>query len=393
MRNSRVFHVLACIDLSSAAGQRILNGIYRFLGCGYTWELSLVRSQKKTAELFRNLVTGTSFDGCCIVSVPENEEPRRLLASLGIPTVFFSSVDQRLMKSFRNCLFIHDDDRDIGRCGAQHLLAQGNLAGYGYAAACDERPWNRNRGEAFAAALARRGFGVSRLEGTDSLPLEKIAAWLKSLPSPAGVLAAYDDTAMRILEACRLAGMKVPGDVSVLGVGNDELVCPYTTPQLSSVIPDFEEEGYRAARELQALMIRRRPPARREILCGCKGVACRRTTVGERSAALLVQQAQAFIRENALKGITAADVVRHLHVSRRLADLRFREVTGTSILATLTEIRLEKVKELLATTGLRIDEIARQCGYRATNLKYLFARHVGCSMRDWRKGTSGDKPR
>ena len=85
-------------------------------------------------------------------------------------------------------------------------------------------------------------------------------------------------------------------------------------------------------------------------------------------------------------GITAADVVRQLHVSRRLADLRFREITGTSILAYITDIRLEKVKRLLTDTDLRVEEIARHCGYTAGNLKNLFARHFHCSMRAFRRG-------
>ena len=74
-----------------------------------------------------------------------------------------------------------------------------------------------------------------------------------------------------------------------------------------------------------------------------------------------------------------------MRVSRRLADLRFREVTGTFILSFITDIRLEKVRRLLDATDLRMDEIARQCGYYAANLRNLLRRHFGRSMRDWRK--------
>lgn len=378
--------MLVCIELSSEAGQRILNGIYRFLGNGHTWDLTLIRSQKQADESFAHIISQTPFDGY-IVSLPESVKVRSHLAKLGMPTVLFGYVDRRLLKSFPHCVFVHDDDWNIGRCGAHHLIAQGTISGYGYAASGNDTPWNKIRGDAFAASLAKRGISISRLEGIDVLPLTTISTWIRSLPAPAGIFAAYDDTAMRILEACRQTGLKVPDEVSVLGVGNDDLVCPYTTPQLSSVIPDFEEEGFLAAHELQAMMHRRLPPTKREFLCGCKGIAHRHTTVGERSSALLVQQAMAFIRKNAFKGITAADVVRHLRVSRRLADLRFRELTGTSILAALTDLRLKKVKELLATTDLQISEIARQCGYQAANLKNLFSRHVGCSMRNWRNRT------
>ena len=383
MRTKDVFHILACVDLSSEAGRQKLRGIYRFLGTGYAWDLSLIRSQKEFEETFASSVKSTSFDGF-IMAMPLSAEARRQHRALGTPTVFFDYVDKDILRTFRECVFIHDDDRDIGRIAVQHLMAQGPMASYGYAASSDSRPWNRNRGEQFAAALARRHIEVARLDDTDKQPIATIASWLRSLPTPAAILAAYDDTARRVLDACRMAGLRVPTDVSVLGIGNDDLICPQTSPPLSSVIPDFEEEGYRAARELQALMLRRRPPTRREIPCGCKGIAVRGTTVSGKTAAPLVQQAIAFIKENAFRAITAADVVRHLRVSRRLADLRFREVTGTSILAYITDVRLNQVRHLLETTDLRIKDIARQCGYDAANLKNLFARHYGQSMRDYR---------
>ena len=384
MSDKKVFRVLACIDLSTEAGRQKLRGIYRFLGTGYDWDMSLLRSQKEFNETFQELVRVDSYDGF-LIAIPQDAEKRRLHRELGTPTVFIDYVDIQLCRAFRKCVFIHDDDRDIGRAAAQHLMAQGTLASYGYAASNDMRPWNKNRGEQFAAALARHKITTSTLPATDTQPIESIVKWLQSMSPPIGILAAYDDTARRILDACHVAGYRVPDDVSILGIGNDELICLHTTPPLSSVIPDFNEEGYRAARELQALMLHKLIPTRREIPCGSKGIAARGTTAGGKNAALLVRQAVAFIKENAFEPITAADVVRHLRISRRLADLRFREVMGTSILAYITDLRLGKVRKLLETTDLRIGEIARQCGYDAANLKNLFARHYGISMRGYRQ--------
>jgi len=384
MKTEPLFRVLACIDLSAEAGRQKLGGIYRFLSEGYVWELSLIRSQKEFDETFRERATAQSFDGF-LIAVPENADMRTLHADIGKPTVFIDYLDRAFVRSFKDCVFIHDDDAEIGRLAAQDLLAQGPFNSYGYAASSDRRPWNKNRAEQFARALSRRHLMPVLLDDTDNLPLADISVWLKSLPLPAGILAAYDDTGRRILDACQAAGLRVPKDVSVLGIGNDTLICAHTSPPLSSIILDFEQEGYRAARELQALMLHKRRPTRGEIACGCRGIARRGSTAGERSGASLAQQAIAFIRENAFKGISAEDVVGQLHVSRRLADLRFREATGTSILAYITALRLAEVKRLLKETRLRIDEIARQCGYTAPNLKNLFTRHFGCSMREFRR--------
>ena len=95
--------------------------------------------------------------------------------------------------------------------------------------------------------------------------------------------------------------------LAALGVGNDEFICTHVTPGLSSIIPDFEGNGYRATRELQTMMLRDRIPPKHEYLCPIKGVEERGSTSGPLSSAALVQRALAYIGENALKGISARD--------------------------------------------------------------------------------------
>ena len=105
-----------------------------------------------------------------------------------------------------------------------------------------------------------------------------------------------------------------------------------------------------------------------------------------RTTGAIAARALAFIEKNAMRGITPRDVVRHLRVSRSLADLRFKEATGTTLQETILLRRLDAVKALLKKTDLGIAEVARRCGYRDANyLKNLFKRKNGVSMRDWRK--------
>ena len=240
--------------------------------------------------------------------------------------------------------------------------------------------------------MASHGMKVDVLKHTDTRPTEEVAAWLASLPRPAGVLASFDDVARVLLEACRRAKLKVPEDVAVLGIGNDPLICEHTAPSLSSIVPRFEDEGYRAARELQAMMLSRRLPQRREIAFGAHGIEERRSTARTQQGGALVQRGLAFIAENVLAGITVADVVRHLIVSWRLADLRFREVTGATIQSALVDARMEKVKRWLADTDMRISDISQRCGCDPAVLRNLFRRRFGMSMRDYRKQQTSPKP-
>ena len=78
--------------------------------------------------------------------------------------------------------------------------------------------------------------------------------------------------------------------------------------------------------------------------------------------------------------------MRHLGCSRRLADLRFRELQGTSIGEMLITTRLEEVKWMLRSTKEPVDAIAAECGFSNPNyLKNLFKKRFNMTMRDYRK--------
>ena len=122
------------------------------------------------------------------------------------------------------------------------------------------------------------------------------------------------------------------------------------------------------------------------LLVGVKSIVRRESTAVLSTAGRLVQKAVAYIDRNATKGIGVRDVVAHLKCSRRLADLRFRQLQGRSILDAITERRLDEVKRRLIATDDRIDEIAATCGYPNANyLKNLFKRRFSMSMRDFRR--------
>ena len=87
------------------------------------------------------------------------------------------------------------------------------------------------------------------------------------------------------------------------------------------------------------------------------------------------------------------DVVKHLKCSRRLADLRFRELQGRSILDAITERRLDEVKRRLSGTREKMDFIAVSCGYANPNyLKNLFRKRFAMSMGEFRRTASGMAP-
>ena len=112
-----------------------------------------------------------------------------------------------------------------------------------------------------------------------------------------------------------------------------------------------------------------------------KDIVERESTAPASPAGLMVRKAETFIRDHADGKLRVADVARHLGISRRLLDLRFREITGRTVLATIQAVQLERVRHLLRTTQLSIAEIGRLVNFRSENhLKRLFRATYGMTM-------------
>jgi AraC-like DNA-binding protein len=124
--------------------------------------------------------------------------------------------------------------------------------------------------------------------------------------------------------------------------------------------------------------------------CGVKQVAVRESTPKVSNAGRLVQRAVAYIQSHATNGIGVREVVAHLKCSRRLADLRFRELQGMSILEAIRKVQLDEVGRLLRTTNLSVAAIAAQTGFAsAKHLPERFKAVFGCSMGAYRGKAGG----
>jgi LacI family transcriptional regulator len=140
---------------------------------------------------------------------------------------------------------------------AEHYIRQG-LAHFAYVGSVPDSYWSTVRGEAFAKRGRQEGFTCFfyTSQDTEDWGLEQSAMrnWLVALPKPCGLFAAFDLRARQVLDTCQTAGIRVPEELSVIGVDNDETVCENTIPTLSSVQADLEGGGYMAADLLDGLM-------------------------------------------------------------------------------------------------------------------------------------------
>ena len=368
--------VFIALRMAGVAGRDKLSGVFRFLGESHDWDVTLVRTAAEfTPERMRQALA-EGYDGF-VVSIPDTEKTAALLAATEIPTIVMDIHDPSLSARARNVAFIRNSPDEIGRAAAEHLLAVGRCRSYAFVHCPVARTWSVDRFRAFRETLRDRGLWAHELNGPSEL---------KGLERPIGVFAANDDRGYDILEFCRRHRLRVPQDALVVGTNNDAFICENCRPPLTSVQPDFEQEGFLAAQTLDALMRRKQPTPARTLFVGVKAVVRRDSTADVSVAGKLVQRAVVYIRRNALRGISVPDVARHLGCSRRLADLRFRELMGTTIGEAILTARLDEAKRLLAETKESVKEVAARCGYEnANSLKNIFKRRFGMSMRDWRR--------
>lgn len=379
--NSKKRKVIISLFMSSCAGRRHLAGVFRYISRGSDWDVQLCRLGELTAKMV------SAADG--IITSPHIEKDvLRLIAKRSIPLV---TIDVPEQKEHDNGLLsrIFSDDRSVGAAMAQHVLSYGNFRSYHFV--YDGRShWAIKRLQGVSDTLKERNRTLSTLvRPKDDDPVSNppdLTAWLKGIAKPAVVMAATDELAIEVLNAARAARIRVPRDLAVMGTDDDELLCEYARPSLTSVRPGHEACGYAAAEEL-ARLFRGKPPQTR--LIPVETITNRKSLAVCIPATHLIDAANDYIDRHACEGANVDDVAKALGISRRLLSLRFAEYEKKSIHDALVDRRLAEVTRLLKNKSLTITEITARCAFPNANyLKRLFKQRTGLTMREFRQASA-----
>lgn len=101
----------------------------------------------------------------------------------------------------------------------------------------------------------------------------------------------------------------------------------------------------------------------------------------------IVQRFERWVREHLVRPFSLEDVSRGIGTSERTLERRVRTVLGTSPVAFVQNVRVERALHLLRTSDATLDTIAVEVGYRdATTLRTLLRRKTGRGVREIRSG-------
>lgn len=275
------------------------------------------------------------------------------------------------------------DNHEIGRMAAEYFIHKGirRFAITGRKVFGDATL----KYEAYLNTLASCGFRCLELKSRQAI--QNIAAEIRTLEGdgPVGVLATEDPVGRMVIDACMDHGLRVPEEVSVLGVNNDRFACKLLHPQMSSVELGAERIGWQAAKMLDGLMQGGPEPAE-PIRIQPERIAERHSTdliaVGDKA----VGDALRFIRENAHRPIQVSDAAAAAHVARRTLENKFRNLLSVSVHESIRRERIARACRLLKETDMLVEELAESCGY-ATRERFnqAFRQETGTTPSRYRK--------
>lgn len=387
--NSAMPHIAVIVETSTSFGRRVIRGIGRYARENGPWSVYL--EQRSIFDAPPGWLKSWQGQGIiCNLATPELD---RVTRRLEIPFVDLSNPnDDQAAPQVLN------DDIAVGRMAAEYLLNNGfRRCGFvGHTGVY----WSDLRLEGFQQAITqaggscdvfhpgghpRRRFGLRSWEAE----LKEMAKWLSELEHPVGLMAATDFRALQILDACREGGIAVPEQAAVLGVDDEEVAHEAAQPSLSSVIPNAELIGYRAAEVLNGLM-NGVSPTQHQQLIEPVGVVTRQSTSLLAIQDTFVATAMQFIRLNACSGINVNDVLKHMRMSRTALQQRFLKQTNRTIHDEIIAVRITRIQELLARTDLSLPQIADRVGINDTPyLSVLFKKHTGITLSDYRRQQQG----
>ena len=376
-------HVALIIETSSIYGRDLLAGIVRYMRMHDRWSVFL-----EQRDLFKQPPRWLNkWQGDGIISRATTPRLLDAISDTGVP--FVELTDRKGDVEFSQ---IRSDDAAIGKMGAEHLLERG-FKRFGYCGYKGEA-WSKRREESFVKTIDQRSSGSCSLynstwQGRGARNWEDeqrcIIEWLQTLTPPFAVMACNDIRGRQIIDACSELDLAVPEQVVVVGVDDDELLCRMCSPPLSSVIPNAQAVGFRAAEVLASLMDGKSPASEVQLIEPL-GVATRQSTDAVAIDDPDIAAALRYIREYACRGITVAEVVRDNSVSRSTLERQVRKYLGRTPQEEIRFVQIKRARELLISTDLSAEQIAPLCGFEHPEyLHVVFKRVTGTTIGVFRK--------
>ncbi|WP_437204710.1 substrate-binding domain-containing protein [Planctomicrobium sp. SH664] len=382
----RLPHVALLIETSREYGRSLLRGILRYQTQHGPWSFFL--QPRGICDPVPNWLEKWKGDG--ILARIEDPAAARIIEGTGIP-----AVDLRFNVPDLKIPAVGVDNRTIVPAAIDHFISRGfrRLAFCGYPTGLSHCMDFRR--DLFFELARQQGFECEdfptrRTTWSWEQDQADLVRWLDTLKKPVAILAYNDERGLQLLDACRRANVRVPEDVAVMGVDNDEFLCGVANPPMTSIDISLDRVGYQAAQVLDSMM-KGEPAPTAPVIMQVGRVVSRRSTDIYAVENPELRQALSYLRANACKGLRIEDLSRAVSVERRTLERRMKQFLGRSLKEEVLRVQLEEAQRLLIGSDLSIKKVAASVGF--SNSRYfseVFQRKFGLAPKLYRLQQSGN---
>ncbi|EPR65879.1 DNA-binding transcriptional regulator [Cyclobacterium qasimii] len=381
-----MYKIILLLDFAEEYSKSLLKGISKYSTEHGPWTYCrMPLYYRETIGIKGILEWAKDWGADGIIGQLYNEIDLESLIASKIPV-----VAQDFKERFTEIPNITGSYHEAGEIGAQYFLKKGfkNFAFYGF----KDIVWSRERAEGFEKEVNAMGYKVNYFEHRKSRSTDlwyyksnSLSKWLLSLPKPIALMTCDDNQGLHITEACKQNKIRIPEEVAVLGVDNDEMLCELSDPPLSSIGLDIEKGGYDTAK-LMEQMIRTSASNFYDILVKPTQVITRQSTDIYATNDDHIASSLKFIHKNIEKNLQVDEVVKQVPLSRRSLEKRFLQITGYPIYKYIFNLRIEKFTQKLLETDETVFEIAMDLGLNdSKNIARQFKQVKGCNPIEYRK--------
>lgn len=375
--------ILLIIDYSTEFSRRLLRGLIKYSKDNESWIFFRLPSYYKSLYGKKGVINYAKEWKADAIFAKWDHNKTTSLTTLDIPIVL-----QNYRKRSEYFSNLTGDYIGTGVMAAKFFIERryDNFAFYGK----KNVVWSQERAEGFRKEIEKVGGNYFQFETKNLREVPwgkkhvKLDDWLCALPKPIALFACDDNFALQVSEICKINDIKIPEEISLLGVDNDELVCNLSDPSISSIVLDLEKGGYELGRLIHQL-IKKEKTEPFNIIINPKRIELRESTEKYNVENEYILKIVKFIVGNFTSEISIDFLTELVPLSRRNLEVKFKKEMGTSIYQFILQKRIEYFSDLLVTTDRSLFDLALEAGFNdAKNISRIFKKFKGYTPVEFR---------
>lgn len=379
-----MFKILLFTDFASGYSRNILKGMVKYAKEQGGWSFQRIPLYYRTIYGEKGILDWAKRWKADAIIALLKDVNIELLNDLQIPIIVQNYRDRHQYVSN-----LTGDYFGTGVMAARFFINKGyrHFAYYGFKGSV----WSRERAEGYRDEITKHNYPLHIFDETPSdkeewsYGLIELAEWLEQLPKPIALFACDDQFALHISETCSIYNIKVPDEIAILGVDNDELLCNISAPPLSSITVDAVNGGYQAGKLLHQL-INKEIPEPVNIVVEPLRIENRASTDKYAVSDKHIRHILSYIEQHYANPVSVTDLVNQVPLSRRVLEKKFKAETGDTLYQYMQNYRVNIFKRLLLTTDDSLLDIALQSGFdNYKNVSRVFKKYNTLSPSEYRQ--------